>query len=87
MAMNLDLDEVLEQYVTDLVGSGLYNSRDDVLRDGLRFMHSRDTRLANLHASIMRGIADLDAGRGIAMDEVFDRIEAKLKAKAKAPQS
>ena len=84
MAMSPDLDEVLEQYVTDLVGSGLYHSRDDVLRDGLRFMHSRDTRLADLHASILRGIADADAGRTRPMDEVFDRIEAKLKAKAQA---
>jgi antitoxin ParD1/3/4 len=84
MAMSPDLDEVLEKYVTDLVDSGLYKSRDDVLRDGLRFMHSRDTRLADLHASIMRGIADADAGRVTPMDEVFDRIEAKLKAKAQA---
>ena len=86
MAMKADLDEVLEQYVTDLIGSGFYESREDVLRDGLRFMHSRDTRLADLHASIMRGIADADAGRVTPMEEVFDRIEAKLRAKAKAPQ-
>jgi len=84
MATDADLGEVLEKYVTDLVDSGLYNSRDDVLRDGVRFMHSRDTRLADLHASIMRGIADADAGRVTPMDEVFDRIEAKLKAKGPA---
>ena len=84
MAMSPDLDEVLEQYVTDLVGSGLYNSRDDVLRDGLRFMHSRDTRLADLHASIMRGIADADAGRTMPLDEAFDEVRAQLKARLKA---
>ena len=84
MAMEADLDDVLEQYVTDLVGSGLYETREEVFRDGLRFMHSRDTRLADLHASILRGIADADAGRVTPMDEVFDRIEAKLKAKAQA---
>lgn len=85
MAMSPDLDEVLEQYVTDLVGSGLYNSRDDVLRDGLRFMHSRDTRLADLHASIMRGIADADAGRTMPLEEAFDEVRAQLKARLKAP--
>jgi antitoxin ParD1/3/4 len=84
MTKEADLGEVLEKYVTDLVDSGLYNSRDDVLRDGVRFMHSRDTRLADLHASILRGIADADAGRVAPIDEVFDRIEAKLKAKAQA---
>ena len=84
MAMKADLDEVLEQYVTDLIGSGFYESREDVLRDGLRFMHSRDTRLADLHASIMRGIADADAGRVTPMDEVFDELRARLKARTKA---
>ena len=84
MAMSPDLDEVLEKYVTDLIGSGFYESREDVLRDGLRFMHSRDTRLADLHASIMRGIADADAGRVTPMDEVFDELRARLKARAKA---
>jgi antitoxin ParD1/3/4 len=84
MAMSPDLDEVLEQYVTDLVGSGLYHSRDDVLRDGLRFMHSRDTRLADLHASILRGIADADAGRTMPLEEAFDEVRAQLKARLKA---
>ena len=84
MATDAELDEVLEKYVTDLVDSGLYNSRDDVLRDGLRFMHARDTRLADLHASILRGIADADAGRVIPMEEVFDELRARLKARAKA---
>lgn len=85
MAMSPDLDEVLEKYVTDLVDSGLYESRDDVLRDGLRFMHSRDTRLADLHASIMRGIADADAGRTMPLEEAFDEVRAQLKARLKAP--
>ena len=84
MAENADLGNVLEKYVTDLVDSGLYNSRDDVLRDGVRFMHSRDTRLADLHASIMRGIADADAGRVMPLDEAFDEVRAQLKARLKA---
>ena len=84
MATDADLDEVLEKYVTDLVDSGLYNSRDDVLRDGVRFMHSRDTRLADLHASIMRSIADADAGRTMPLDEAFDEVRAQLKARLKA---
>ena len=83
MAMKADLDDVLEQYVNDLVGSGLYDTREDVLRDGLRLMHARDTRLADLHASILRGIADADAGRVTPMEEVFDELRARLKARAK----
>ena len=47
-------------------------------------MHSRDTRLADLHASIMRGIADADAGRSMPLDEAFDEVRAQLKARLKA---
>ena len=83
MAMNADLDDVLDQYVTDLVGSGLYESRDEVLRHGLRLMHAQDTRLADLDAALARGIADADAGRLTPIDEAFDEIRAELRAKAK----
>ncbi len=84
MAMSPDLDEVLEKYVTDLVGSGLYESREDVLRDGLRLMHARDTRLAELDAALARGIADADAGRVTPIDEAFDEIRAELRSRAEA---
>jgi len=40
--------------------------------------------LAALDASIARGVADADAGRIKSTSEVFDRLESKLKAKAKA---
>lgn len=86
MAMNADLGEALEQFVTDLVDSGRYASESDVLRDGVRIIQEREAWLAELDASILRGTADADAGRTIPMDEVFDRIEAKLMAKAKVLQ-
>jgi antitoxin ParD1/3/4 len=41
-------------------------------------------RLAALDASIARGVADSDAGRVKPTSDVFDNLEAKLKARAKA---
>ncbi|MEA2821500.1 MAG: hypothetical protein QOJ86_3504 [Bradyrhizobium sp.] len=44
-------------------------------------------RLAELDAAIARGLADADARRVKPASEVFDALQTKLEAKAKADQS
>ena len=78
--ISADLGPQLETYVANLVASGRYNSKSEVLREGVRVIQERETRLAALDASIARGLADADAGRAIPADEVFDRLEAKYAA-------
>ena len=80
MAVSADLGDVLEGFVTKLVASGRYNSKSEVLREGVRLIQERETRLAALDASIARGLADADAGRTKPSSDVFDRLEAKLTA-------
>jgi len=82
MAMSADLGKTLEKFVTDLVATGRYHSKSEVLREGVRLIQERETRLAALDASIARGVADADAGRVKSTSQVFDRLESKLKAKA-----
>jgi antitoxin ParD1/3/4 len=82
MATSADLGDTLEKFVARLVKSGRYNSKSEVLREGVRLIQERETRLAALDASIARGLADADAGRVTPARKVFDRIEAKLRAKA-----
>jgi antitoxin ParD1/3/4 len=82
MAMSADLGKTLEEFVTKLVATGRYHSKSEVLREGVRLIQDRETRLAALDASIARGVADADAGRIKSTSEVFDRLESKLKAKA-----
>ena len=82
MAMSADLGKTLEEFVTKLVATGRYHSKSEVLREGVRVIQDRETRLAALDASIARGVADADAGRIKSTSEVFDRLESKLKAKA-----
>jgi len=48
----------------------------------VRLVQDRETKLAALDASIMRGLADADAGRTKPASEVFDRLEAKYRAMA-----
>lgn len=75
-----DLGKQLESFVAGLVETGRYNSKSEVLREGVRLIQERETRLAALDASILRGIADVDAGRTKEAGSVFDRLEAKYRA-------
>jgi antitoxin ParD1/3/4 len=84
MAMSADLGKTLEKFVTKLVATGRYHSKSEVLREGVRLIQEREARLAALDASIARGVADADAGRVKSTSKVFDNLEAKFRAKAKA---
>jgi len=75
--ISVDLGSGLEAYVNDLVKSGRYNSRSDVLREGVRLVQEREARLAALDAALGRGIADADAGRVKPAAAVFDRLAEK----------
>lgn len=77
--ISADLGQQLETFVSNLVSTGRYNSKSEVLREGVRLIHDRETRLAALDASIARGLADADAGRRAPADKVFDRLEAKYR--------
>jgi len=82
--ISADLGKTLETFVSDLVKSGRYNSKSEVLREGVRLVQEREARLSVLDAALARGIADADAGRVKPAAAVFDRLEAKYQAMAKA---
>jgi antitoxin ParD1/3/4 len=84
MAISADLGTSLEKFVTKLVATGRYGSKSEVLREGVRLIQERETRLAALDASIARGLADADAGRVTPAAKAFDRVESILRAKASA---
>ncbi|MCM5555127.1 type II toxin-antitoxin system ParD family antitoxin [Pleomorphomonas sp. NRK KF1] len=83
MAQSVDLGS-LEGFVAELVKTGRYNSKSEVLREGVRLVQEREAKLAALDASIRRGQADSAAGRVKPADEVFDRLEAKYRSMADA---
>jgi antitoxin ParD1/3/4 len=80
MPISADLGNQLEDVVENLVKNGRYNSKSEVLREGVRLVQEREARLA-LDAAIARGIADTDGGRLIPAEQVFARLEAKYRAK------
>ena len=80
--ISADLGKRLEGFVARLVADGRYNSKSEVLREGVRLIEEREARLAALDAAIGRGLADAEAGRTKPAEEVFDRLEAKYRAMA-----
>jgi antitoxin ParD1/3/4 len=74
MASSVNLGPALEEIVDKLVSNGRFNSRSEVLREGVRFVHERETRLQELEAALERGMADAKAGRMVDLDEGFDMI-------------
>jgi antitoxin ParD1/3/4 len=87
MPISADLGETLEKVVTDLVTQGRYNSKSEVLREGVRLVQEREARLRKLNEALDEGLADIEAGRVVDADVVFDRLEAKYLAMAKAQES
>lgn len=82
MAISAELGNYLEEYVTELVTKGRYNSKSEVLREGVRLVQEREKRLAALDEALARGLADVEAGRMRPAEEVFDRLEAKFGKKS-----
>ena len=78
MAISADLGSILEKYVGQLVEKGRYNSKSEVLREGVRLLQERETRLAALDAVIAAGMKDIDEGRTIPAEEVFTELRRKF---------
>ena len=86
MAISAELGEKLEAVVDDLVKNGRYNSKSEVLREGVRLVQEREAKLAELNASLDRGIADMKAGRGRPAEEVFADLHAKYRTMVDADE-
>jgi antitoxin ParD1/3/4 len=77
MTMTVDLGGKLEEVVEDLVRNGRYQSKSEVLREGVRLVQEREAQLAALEAAIEKGVADLKAGNLFSEEEVFAELEAR----------
>ena len=81
--ISAELGRPLEDYVANLVATGRYGSKSEVLREGVRIIQEREAKLAALDVAIARGLADADAGRSLSAETVFARLEAKYAAMVK----
>lgn len=77
MAVSADLGTRLEQVLEMLVASGRYNSKSEILREGVRLVEEREKRLQALDLMLDAGLADAQAGRMFAGDDVFAELRAR----------
>lgn len=65
--MNVNLGETFDQFIADLIKSGLYQSQSEVVREGLRLLKEREDlrkiRIAQLRAEIDQGIVQIESGK------------------------
>ena len=78
MAISAELGKPLEDFVEALVKSGRYGSKSEVLREGVWLVQEREARAKALDALLAPAMADVEAGRTIPMDEVFDELLAEI---------
>jgi antitoxin ParD1/3/4 len=58
--MNVSLTPELEQLISDKVGTGMYQTASEVVREGLRLLKDRDER--QLRADVRAGFDSVDRG-------------------------
>lgn len=86
--MNVSLTTEMEEWVQRKVGSGLYTSASEVVREALRALHERETRkstrLANLQDAVTVGIQSADSGD---LQEWTGVLQQEVKALARSRRS
>jgi antitoxin ParD1/3/4 len=80
--MTLTLTGELEQFVRDEVKRGAYATSSEYVRDLVRERYlkqrERAERQQTLDAALLRGIADVEAGRTQPLDEAFVKLRQEL---------
>lgn len=85
--MNVSLTPELERLVNDKVGSGLYQTASEVVREALRLLKERDDQV-RLRADIQAGLDQVAQGEGREYDEAAGRLLAeRVKARGKATRA
>ena len=79
MPSSYTLGRHFEGFIQAQLSSGRYNNASEVVREALRLLEERDRRLAALDAALMRGVADVEAGRLTDADTVFDQLEDRYR--------
>ena len=72
--LSITLPAEMVRVIRDKVSTGAYGSNSEVIREALRGWMERERRLEMLDRAIAQGVADAEAGRTQAIDEVRAEI-------------
>jgi antitoxin ParD1/3/4 len=88
MPVSADLGVKLEKYVVKLVKSGRYNSKSEVIREGLRLLQDKERQFElDLQRKIQAGLESARAGRLVSIDEVERKVMARVRAAVRKAKS
>ena len=72
--MTTEIPSDLVPFVQRLVAAKRFLNESDVLAEGLRLLHARET----LREEVRKGFEQLDAGHGIPAEQVYARVEQRI---------
>jgi len=79
--MNVNLGPVFDEFVAEMLGTGLYQSQSEILREGLRLLKEREElkrlKLAEFRYEINRGVEQADRGEFVDGPRSFAKIREK----------
>lgn len=79
--MNVNLGPIFDDFVADLLKTGLYQSQSEILREALRLLKEREelkgVRLAALRKEIALGTREADRGKFVDGARTFADIRRK----------
>jgi len=76
--IHAELGPELEAYVQQLIDSGRYSSRQEVLKEGVLLLQQQE-HLKAFKTMLDKGIEDSENGLGRPADEFFDELLAKTR--------
>jgi antitoxin ParD1/3/4 len=87
--MNVSLTPDLERLVQERIREGAYADVSEVIREGLEFFFSHEAELkgrcffasspAELERKLVAGVEELEAGRGMALNDARQWLEGRAK--------
>ncbi len=85
--MNVSLTKELENFIGELVASGMYFSASEVVRDGLRLLKEQEAlkkmRVEELRAEILKGFEQSQNGESKPLNIEAIEIEGKKRLSQK----
>ena len=85
--MNVSLTKELENFVNELVTSGMYYSASEVIRDGLQLLKEQEQlkkiRVEELRAEIMKGFEQSQNGESKPLDIAAIKVEGEKRLSQK----
>ena len=79
--MQIQLTKEHEEWLRSQVAAGRFSSLEEAVAEAIDGLKTEDDDLAWAKPLVEEGLAELDQGQAIPAEEVFARVEARLREK------